>query len=227
VGVTFQRARTDEQRDERRRTILDVTAAMLNEMPVADVSLNELSRRVGLAKSNVLRYFDSREAILLELLDAELREWVDELDDLHTRGRASARARSDRVALRLATSMAERPIMCDLINAQAAVLERNVSTEVALRHKQASRTTVQSLIDAITNAMPELSTSDAYELIATTLLLAAGAWPHGRPSESVLAAYSADASLAAGQLNFAGFMQRAIGVTIEGLIASQTPRSRR
>ncbi|MEU6392218.1 hypothetical protein [Streptomyces sp. NPDC046939] len=34
-------------------------------MPVAKVSLNGLSRRVGLAKSNVLRYFESREAILL------------------------------------------------------------------------------------------------------------------------------------------------------------------
>ena len=30
-------------------------------MPVAELSLNELSRRVGLAKSNVLRYFESRE----------------------------------------------------------------------------------------------------------------------------------------------------------------------
>lgn len=33
------------------------------------MSLNELSRRAGLARSNVLRYSESREAILLELLD--------------------------------------------------------------------------------------------------------------------------------------------------------------
>jgi AcrR family transcriptional regulator len=58
VGVTtFQRARSDEQREQRRRAILCAAAAMLAEMPVADLSLNELSRRVGLAKSNVLRYF--------------------------------------------------------------------------------------------------------------------------------------------------------------------------
>jgi len=46
------------------------------EMPVADLSLNELSRRVGLAKSNVLRYFESREAVLLELLDSAWRDWL-------------------------------------------------------------------------------------------------------------------------------------------------------
>jgi AcrR family transcriptional regulator len=50
--------------------MLGTAAAMLTEMPVAQITLNELSRRVGLAKSNVLRYFESREAVLLELLDS-------------------------------------------------------------------------------------------------------------------------------------------------------------
>lgn len=71
--MTFQRARTEEQREIRRRAILDMASAMLDEMPVAAVTLNELSRRVGLAKPNVLRYFESREAVLLELLDRFLR----------------------------------------------------------------------------------------------------------------------------------------------------------
>ena len=85
--MTFQRARSEEQREVRRRAILETAAAMLDEMPVADVSLNELSRRVGLAKSNVLRYFDSREGVLLELMDSVLRDWLAELaDDLADRG---------------------------------------------------------------------------------------------------------------------------------------------
>src|SRR5262249_61986031 len=69
----FQRARSEEQRAARRQAILGTAAAMLAEMPVAQVTLNELSRRAGLAKSNVLRYFESREAVLLELLDAAWR----------------------------------------------------------------------------------------------------------------------------------------------------------
>src|SRR5262245_38404227 len=77
--TTFQRARSDEQRALRSQAILDTAAAMLEEMPVADISLNELSRRVGLAKSNVLRYFDSREAVLLELLAGSSREWLEHL----------------------------------------------------------------------------------------------------------------------------------------------------
>ena len=34
---------------------------------------------VDLAKPNVLRYFESREAVLLELLDQFLQEWLTEL----------------------------------------------------------------------------------------------------------------------------------------------------
>ena len=44
-GVSFQRARSDEQREIRRRVILDTATAMLDEMPMAEVTLNELSRR--------------------------------------------------------------------------------------------------------------------------------------------------------------------------------------
>src|SRR5580693_2868218 len=78
--TTFQRARSEEQREVRRRAILGAAAAMLDEMPAAQVTLNELSRRVGLAKSNVLRYFESREAVLLDLLDSMWQDWLADLE---------------------------------------------------------------------------------------------------------------------------------------------------
>ena len=78
--AVFQRARNQEQREARRQAILGAAAAMLAEMPVAEVTLNELSRRAGLAKSNVLRYFESREAVLLELLDSAWQDWLAQLE---------------------------------------------------------------------------------------------------------------------------------------------------
>ena len=139
--TTFQRARSEEQREVRRRAILDTAAAMLAEMPVAEVTLNELSRRVGLAKSNVLRYFESREAVLLELLDSAWQEWLTGLEaDLGAAIDATAPAagRGDQLAGVLAASLAARPVLCDLLSAQAAVLERNVSPQVAAAYKRAA-----------------------------------------------------------------------------------------
>ena len=65
---SFRRAHTDEQRKIRSEVILDTTRRMLATTRVPDLSLNAIAREVGLAKSNVLRYFHSREAILLSLL---------------------------------------------------------------------------------------------------------------------------------------------------------------
>ena len=97
-GMAFQRARSEEQREIRRQAILDTAAAMLDVMPVSEVSLNELSRRAGLAKSNVLRYFESREAILLELLDRATKRWLSELPG--AAGRRNGRRRHARGARR-------------------------------------------------------------------------------------------------------------------------------
>src|ERR1700751_4576829 len=79
AGSDFRRARRPEQREQRRQVILHVAAGMLAEMPVADISLRELSRRVGLAGSNVLRYFETREGVFLALLDKLGDEWLDQL----------------------------------------------------------------------------------------------------------------------------------------------------
>jgi len=62
----------------------------------------------------VLRYFDSREAVLLQLLDAELKDWIAELERSFQPGPGTPRARNcpePRAALSLATSLAFRPFV--------------------------------------------------------------------------------------------------------------------
>lgn len=78
----------------------------------------------------MLRYFESREAVLLELLDVASREWLEHLDGALPAlvdAAAPLPGRADRLAAALAASLADRPVLCDLVSAQAAVLERNVS----------------------------------------------------------------------------------------------------
>ncbi|GLL10514.1 TetR family transcriptional regulator [Pseudonocardia halophobica] len=219
--MDFQRARSEEQRNERRRSILATTASMLTEMPVAELSLNELSRRVGLAKSNVLRYFESREAILLELLDAELRDWVDEIARAAVPEESEPGARATRFARLVADSLATRPVLCDLVSAQAAVLERNISTEVALHHKRTTAVSANVLVEAIRRHV-DLEPDVAYRLLAYTLLMTSAAWPQSQPSEAVCAAYAADPEIAATQMDFADALADFVVVTIAGLSAGRT-----
>ena len=200
--AVFQRARSEQQRQERRQAILGAAAAMLTEMPVAEVTLNELSRRAGLAKSNVLRYFESREAVLLELLDSAWQDWLVQLDR-ELAGAvdpvAAPTARADQLAGAVATSLASQPMLCDLISAQAAVLERNVSPEVAARYKRASMAAIR--------------------LAGIAVMMTAALWPHTQPSAAMLAAYEADPELAALRLDFTSTVREVVQVMTAGLLA--------
>jgi AcrR family transcriptional regulator len=198
MATTFQRARSDEQRAVRSQAILDTAAAMLQEMPVADISLNELSRRVGLAKSNVLRYFDSREAVLLELLAGSFREWLEHLAaelPSAVRRRAAFKRRAEQLAAAIAGSLAERPVLCDLISAQAAVLEHNVSVETVTRYKLATLADAEVLAELVRDALPELSQDDAWRYMVGAWVMTAALWAFARPPEAVREALAADERL--------------------------------
>jgi AcrR family transcriptional regulator len=220
--TSFKRARSEEQRTQRRRMILDTTAAMLAEMPVAHVSLNELSRRVGLAKSNVLRYFESREAVLLELLDAASQEWLEQLHDALTAAvnpNASPAERGDQLAGTLAISLTGRPVLCDLISTQAAVLEHNVSPQLAAQYKRAAIASVGVLARLILQHVPELGERDAQRLAVATILVTSAVWTHARPAAAMLAAYEADPSLASMRFDFTTTLRETLEVLITGLLA--------
>ncbi|SNS63957.1 transcriptional regulator, TetR family [Streptosporangium subroseum] len=220
--ATFQRARSEEQRAERRRAILDTATAMLAEMPVAQLSLNELSRRVGLAKSNVLRYFESREAVLLELLDVALQEWLEHLDGALTAAvdaDAAPFERGDQVAATLAASLAARPVLCDLIGAQAAVLERNVSPQVAAEYKHAIVANAHVLVRLVREHVRELGEHDAIRFAGAATMATGAVWTHAQPSAAMLAAYEADPSLAAMRLDFTSTLREIFEVLLTGLLA--------
>ncbi|WP_431868428.1 TetR family transcriptional regulator [Nocardiopsis eucommiae] len=221
--MTFQRARSEEQRQIRRRAILDTAAAMLDEMPVAEVSLNELSRRVGLAKSNVLRYFDSREAVLLELLDDFLGDWLAALAEELAAGieaHAAPELRAAQLAEVLSRSLANRGVLCDLFGAQGGVLEHNVSVEVVKRHKRSSLARLATMSELVRRHVPELG--DDAQLFCLTSLISAGALAsYTPPSPSLLAAYADEPALGALHME----LRDALRVAFTSMLLGVLPRS--
>jgi AcrR family transcriptional regulator len=220
--TTFQRARSAEQREVRRRAILDAAATMLTEMPVAQVTLNELSRRAGLAKSNVLRYFESREAVLLELLDSAWQDWLVKLeDDLGSAVDTGAppTVRGDQLAAVIAASLAAQPVLCDLISAQAAVLERNISPRVAAASKRAAIANVAALGQLVLGCVGELGEHDAFRLAGAAIMMTGAIWANTQPSAAMLAAYQADPALASLRLDFTATLREVLEVLTAGLLA--------
>jgi len=218
--MTFQRARSEEQRAVRRRAILETTSAMLDEMPVAAVTLNELSRRVGLAKTAVLRYFESREAVLLDLMDDRTATWLAELEQELAHGVDPGRPaleRAEQTADVLSRSLAAQTVLCDLYGAQGGVLEHNVSVEVVRRHKRASLGNLAVMAGLARRHLPELG--DRAEQFCLNALIMGGALSaYTAPPLSLLAVYESEPELAVHQIDLQPALRLAIITSLVGML---------
>ena len=187
MTFTFQRARQPEQVAARRVAIKGAARAMLAEKALSDITVRDIGERVGLAKSNVLRYFDSREAIFLELLEDEWRSWLNEVDRRlgRPRQRKTSHASEIRFATIIADSLAERAELCELLSAMAGVLERNISTEFARAFKTRCAADIGELSQFVARHLPWLSREFTESFPDVALPLTAGLYPFSAPTESV------------------------------------------
>ncbi|MFJ8913986.1 TetR family transcriptional regulator [Amycolatopsis sp. NPDC102389] len=222
MAPEFQRARRPEQVEARRATILGVARELLSERPVSRISLRELSDRVGLAKSNVLRYFDSREAIFLEVLDSVWVSWLDELEG--ELGAPDGTKRGyERVAAVIATSISRQRLLCELISTMAAVLERNISVETARTFKTRAGERTERLAEVV-RAQVTLDAEAAGHFAKAVFILVAGLWPYANPGEAV-ATVLAERGAPAGHAMFVDGLTEGLANQLVGLAvrAGQRP----
>ncbi|NUP52642.1 MAG: TetR family transcriptional regulator [Catenulispora sp.] len=214
----FQRARSAEQREIRKQTILDAATQLLEEMPVGEISLRELSRRVGLSKTNVVRYFETREAVFFELLNRSLAQWTEDLaGELSAAGPAvTPETLTDTVA----RSLASRPLLCGLLSALGPELERNISAEAAREFKLVHVRLLGELADLLQRHIASLTWAEARELVSLMVVYTAGLWPFTRPSEAVAEALE-DPALADTKVDFAVRLGRTLHVATAGLLSAR------
>jgi AcrR family transcriptional regulator len=210
----YQRARRPEHKAERREAILASARALAVERSVGEVSLGDIARRVGLAKSNVLRYFETREEVYLRLL---VREWEAWQVDVAVRV-WSAPQTPESVATTLARTFAERPLFCDLVSQMAATLERNVSAQVAREFKSRTIDMVSDLGTVITELLPGLDPEDGREAVAAAIVIVAGLWPMANPSPRVVAMLADTPELVHGRVDFEHRVQHMLAALLEGFL---------
>ena len=134
----YRRARSPDQKAERAELLVHAARALLDAgTPPAALSLTELAARAGMAKSNIYRYFDSREAILLAILADDALAWVDAIVGRLVEVDPGAPAPA-RLTLLLDVTLDEtlaRPRLCELLSVLPSVLEHNVGLETVVAFK--------------------------------------------------------------------------------------------
>lgn len=216
----FRRARSREQQQQRRAQILGVARELLAVTEPAAVSLRELAREVGLAKSNVVRYFPTREAVFLAVLAEDFDAFLDDVGARLPRldRRRSVASQRRLIASALAEALADHPRLCDLLAACQTVLEHNVPAETAREFKAIARQWLTGLADCVQAAEPRLDPTAAAEFAGHVWVLVAGVWPMANPNP-VVAAVLAEPEFEDMSVDFVPALTRALTVLLAGLSA--------
>jgi AcrR family transcriptional regulator len=184
---------------------------------VRNVTLGDVASEVGLAKSSVLRYFETREEIYLQITADGWRDWAEAVQSSLARATPGAAE----VANALTQTLAERPLFCDLLAHVQANLEHNVSPRAARALKVAAWAAIRELAASVVACLPQLGEVAAADIVVATSMLAGSIWQRANPPIAVAAAYRHDPDLSGTRLDFTPSMQRLLRVLIEGAAAAE------
>jgi AcrR family transcriptional regulator len=234
TAADFQRARRPEQKRQRQDAILEAARQLALRDGVRNVSLADIADLVGIHKSALLRYFETREQIFLELTAQAWGEWrsavhagldgatADTTAGAATRTRTGAFfSAADLVADVMAVSFAERPLLCDLIPHTALNLERNVSVDAVRRYKLRSLAAIDDAADVVQRVLPELTTDECREFVAAMATLAGALWQISNPPPALADLYATDPELAHACVDLAPRLRRTAAILLAGLIPSR------
>ncbi|MFC0843745.1 TetR family transcriptional regulator [Streptomyces noboritoensis] len=212
----FQRARSPQAKQQREAAILDAARALAVEHGIRQVTLTDIATAVGMHKSALLRYFETREEIFLRLTAGGWQEWTPVLCaeiGRVTDGDAAG------VAAAFARTLAARGMFCDLLAQAPMNLERNVSVEAVREFKLTTLAAVASAVTAVRERLPELTEADAVDLIAAATSMAGTFWNIATPGPEVAALYRSDPRLAHAIVDVEPRLARILTAMLEGGIA--------
>jgi AcrR family transcriptional regulator len=216
TATGFQRARSAEAKEQREAAILEAARALGTERGIRQVTLTDIAAAVGMHKSALLRYFETREQIFLRLTAIGWREWSADLR-VSLAGLDSPEA----IARAFAETLAARPMFCDLLAQAPLNLERNVSLESVRAFKLVTLEEVAAIGVALRTILPDLTEGDAIDIIAAATALSGAYWQMATPGPLIEQLYRSDPLLAHAVVDVAPRVVRTLTAMVEGLLANR------
>ena len=212
----FQRARSDAAKQRRESAILDAARVLGAERGIRQITLADIGEAVGLHKSAMLRYFETREEIFLRLTADGWREWS-----------AAVRAGLGELAAPtpaavagvFAGTLAARGLFCDLLAQAPLNLERHVSLDAVRAFKLVTLAEVDAIVTAVRRLLPALTERDGVDLIAAATAMSGAFWQMATPGPDVAVLYRSDPRLAHAVVDVEPRVTRLLQAMLRGMLA--------
>ncbi|MGK5740581.1 TetR family transcriptional regulator [Micromonospora sp. URMC 103] len=216
MSTTPQRARSAEAKRSRERAILDAARTLGAARSVREVTLTDVAAAIGMHKSAMLRYFETREQIFLTLTAEGWQDWSAAVRaTLHDLDPADP----ETVAATIADSLVTRPFFCDLLSQTSLHLERNVSLDAAHAFKKIVLAEVDTVVGELRRLLG-LTELQAVDVVATATSMAGALWQMAAPGTQLRALYESHPELAHAVVDVGPQLTRILTALLTGMRAT-------
>lgn len=223
--MTLRRARSPEDKAARRQAVLDEAWRLFQAKPWAELTMAQVATAVGLSKAALYRYFDTKEALFLAVVETQLEAWLGGLGRrLEALGPS---ARAEAVADALGASLGARPAMVRLLSLLHVALEQNLPQAEALRFKRSLHAALTRLGGQLAGAAGLDGPAAGLQAVLCIHALIIGLWQVSDVPPR-LARLLEEGGLSALRVDFQPALRQAVAALLRGLAATAAaPRVRR
>jgi AcrR family transcriptional regulator len=214
--VSKQRARSQADKDVRRTQLIEAATRLFADASFEAVTIARVAEAAGVAKGTAYIYFATKETLFLELVRAELTQWLAGLILKLKRLRSTQPARA--VPTAVARSLAERPVLRRLLVLLHTVIEPNIDEASARDFKLFLRDLLAEAGAAIADKIPGLSVADAVTLVLQTHALVISITQLSDPPPVIARVIAADASLQSMCIDFESFLAATLTTLVRGTL---------
>lgn len=171
--MAWVRARSDEQIEQRINEIVEATARLYEKNRYEDITFAMIAKEANFTRSNLYRYFQTREDIFLELLKHDIVVWREDILENFSNGSPSLREVAE-ISVEL---ILKHKRMVKLFTILFTLLEPNASRAALTAFKRKITEEISMVARFLSTKLPFPSVETAAEFLTTQSYLAMGAYP--------------------------------------------------
>jgi AcrR family transcriptional regulator len=157
------RARQPEQKEERRRTIIEAALLLWRDSTFEEFTMMQLANRLGLAKGTLYLYFETKEEVFLAVLEQLLEDWLRELAGNFRKLRRPVTPRA--IAVAVLDSIQTRRELVRLLPLVETLLDRSASNEKALDFERRALAYISHAGESLEGCFPTMPPGSGLRLV--------------------------------------------------------------
>ena len=177
--MSFERARSNEQKELRLKQIKDATMHLYNTVVYQDISMASIAKELEFTRGNLYKYYATKEEILLDVLTDKIKKWH---QDLETSMNNIPMNNIKEFCSIWAKVTNESTDFLKLFSILFSIIERNVSIEKLTEFKKEIFTSNMAIANLIKEKFPTLSDDHIMNFLSLQISIVVGLYPLTNPS---------------------------------------------